>query len=84
VITQLICHFSLDIKQIEQHFNLTFSDYFAETYPQLDQFVADGLLRYDAKRIEVLPAGHLLIRNICMAFDYYILHKTDKQFSKVI
>jgi oxygen-independent coproporphyrinogen-3 oxidase len=84
VITQLICHFSLDIKQIEQHFSLTFSDYFAETYPQLDQFVADGLLHYDAEHIEVLPAGHLLIRNICMAFDYYILHKTDKQFSKVI
>jgi oxygen-independent coproporphyrinogen-3 oxidase len=84
VITQLICHFSLDIKQIEQHFSLTFSDYFAETYPQLDQFVADGLLHYDAEHIEVLPAGHLLIRNICMAFAYYIWHKTDKQFSKVI
>ncbi len=84
VITQLICHFSLDITAIEAKFNISFSDYFADVYPHLDQFVADGLVSYDATKIEVLPVGHLLIRNICMAFDYYIQHKTDQHFSKVI
>lgn len=84
VITQLICHFSLDITAIEAKFNITFADYFADVYPQLDQFVADGLVYYDQTKIEVLPVGHLLIRNICMAFDYYIQHKTDQHFSKVI
>lgn len=84
VITQLICHFSLDINAIETSFNITFTDYFADVYPQLDQFVADGLVYYDETKIEVLPVGRLLIRNICMAFDYYIQNKTDQQFSKVI
>lgn len=84
VITQLICHFSLDINAIEEKFNIIFSDYFADVYPQLEQFVADGLIYYDQNKIEVLPVGHLLIRNICMAFDYYIQHKTDQHFSKVI
>ncbi len=84
VITKLICHFELDIKAVEADLNINFSDYFKAVYPQLDQFAKDGLLRYDDKKIVVLPAGHLLIRNICMAFDFYMQQKTGKNFSKVI
>jgi oxygen-independent coproporphyrinogen-3 oxidase len=32
----------------------------------------------------VLPAGRLLIRNICMVFDRYLREQQNKQFSKVI
>jgi hypothetical protein len=34
----------------------------------------------------VLPAGRLLIRNICMVFDYYLNHQDDSKirYSKVI
>lgn len=84
VITKLICHFSLDILAIEKELNINFADYFADVYPKLDQFSADNLLKYDANSIEVLPAGHLLIRTICMAFDRYIQQKTTQRFSKVI
>ena len=84
VITRLICHFALDIELIEKELNITFSDYFADVMPKLEQFSNDGLLRYDDKKIEVLPAGHLLIRNICMVFDFYMQQKTAKHFSKVI
>ncbi|MDQ7072887.1 MAG: oxygen-independent coproporphyrinogen III oxidase [Gammaproteobacteria bacterium] len=84
VITTLICHFSLDIPAIEKELNIDFSSYFADVYPKLDQFSEDKLLRYDTKSIEVLPAGHLLIRTICMAFDRYIQQKTTQRFSKVI
>jgi len=84
VITRLICHFSLDIDAVENELGINFREYFAEVFPQLDQFVADGLLNYDQHKIEVLPAGHLLIRNICMAFDFYIQQKTEQRFSKVI
>lgn len=84
VITRLICHFSLDIKDIENLLGINFAEYFADIFPQLDQFAADGLLTYDQDKIEVLPAGHLLIRNICMAFDYYLQQKTEQRFSKVI
>lgn len=84
VITKLICHFELDIKAVEVELNINFADYFKTVYPQLDQFGQDGLLTYDDKNITVLPAGHLLIRNICMAFDFYMQQKTGKNFSKVI
>jgi oxygen-independent coproporphyrinogen-3 oxidase len=43
----------------------------------------DGLLIISTDKIEVLPAGRLLIRNICMIFDRYLTEKSQ-QFSKVI
>jgi oxygen-independent coproporphyrinogen-3 oxidase len=45
----------------------------------------DGLLSIDGPRIEVLPAGRLLIRNICMVFDRYLADSAQQgRFSKVI
>jgi oxygen-independent coproporphyrinogen III oxidase len=84
VITRLICHFSLDIPKIEKELNINFSEYFVDVLPKLEQFYQDGLLTYNKQKIEVLPAGHLLIRNICMVFDRYIQQKTQQRFSKVI
>jgi oxygen-independent coproporphyrinogen-3 oxidase len=43
----------------------------------------DGLLSFTTNGIKVKTAGRLLIRNICMAFDKYLLQK-QQQFSKVI
>ncbi len=45
---------------------------------------ADGLLAVSATGMQVLPAGRLLIRNICMVFDKYLAQKQQHQFSKVI
>jgi oxygen-independent coproporphyrinogen-3 oxidase len=84
IITRLICDFALDIPGIEKQFNIDFSDYFPEVFPQLEQFAQDGLLQYNLDLIEVLPAGRLLIRNICMAFDRYSQQKKRERFSKVI
>jgi len=84
VISKLICHFALDINVVEKELNINFAEYFANAYTQLEQFSQDGLIRYDAKKIEVLPAGHLLIRNICMAFDLYTQQKAKQRFSSVI
>jgi oxygen-independent coproporphyrinogen III oxidase len=84
VITRLICHFSLDIIAIEKELDLQFADYFAKELLALEQFVTDGLIKLSPTIIEVLPAGHLLIRNICMVFDHYIQQKTENNFSKVI
>lgn len=84
VITKLICHFSLNITAIEKQLDINFAEYFSEVLPQLDQFAQDGLLIHNAEKIEVLPAGHLLIRNICMAFDKYMQKKQGQHFSKVI
>ncbi len=83
IISRLMCDFSLDIATIEQHYNIDFADYFHAVFPQLEQFARDGLLTYNWDYIEVLPAGRLLIRHICMAFDHYS-EQSRERFSKVI
>ncbi|MCX4187021.1 oxygen-independent coproporphyrinogen III oxidase [Methylophaga sp. OBS4] len=84
VINRLICDFALDIAAVEKQHNIDFADYFHDVFAQLEQFAHDGLLQYNGEHIEVLPAGRLLIRNICMAFDRYSQQKKRERFSKVI
>jgi oxygen-independent coproporphyrinogen-3 oxidase len=83
VITQLICHFDLTFAAIEQAFDVDFHDYFADELKALAPMQGDGLLAVSEQAIHVLPAGRLLIRNICMVFDRYLAQK-QQQFSKVI
>lgn len=83
VITQLICHFDLNFSLIEDHFSIKFNQYFANELTHLKCMQEDGLLIVLKDKIEVLPAGRLLIRNICMIFDRYLIKK-QQQFSKVI
>ncbi len=84
VITALICHFTLEFSAIERQFGIRFSDYFATELAELADMQADGLLTVDKTSIQVLPAGRLLIRNICMAFDRYLRKQQQQRFSKVI
>ena len=84
VITRLICHFVLDFARIESERGIRFADYFRPELEQLQGMAEDGLLALDDKGIRVLPRGRLLIRNICMVFDYYLKQKTDTKFSRVI
>ncbi len=85
VITQLICHFELDPKQIESQFNIQFDEYFANEKEELQHFEADGLISFEHGLITVTAAGRLLIRRICMAFDIYIPKKQPTQgFSRII
>ena len=60
-------------------------DRFVAELKALEPMQTDGLLTLDSDRIEVLPRGRLLIRNICMVFDAYL--SPDRQrtnFSRVI
>ncbi len=85
VIKKLICNFKLDIKEIEQKFDLTFDDYFAEDTKLLQCFIDDQLVLITPETITVQPKGRLLIRNICMCFDIYLRTKArQQQFSRVI
>ncbi len=84
VISQLICHFTLNITAIEKQFGITFNDYFRSELDALQTFVNDKLVTIDNNEIKVLPSGRLLIRNICMVFDYYLRQTSEQRFSKVI
>ncbi|HEY0634726.1 MAG TPA: oxygen-independent coproporphyrinogen III oxidase [Gammaproteobacteria bacterium] len=84
VITQLICHFELDTVKIALRFAIDFDSYFAVELAELKGMESDGLVTLSPGRIEVQPAGKLLIRNICMVFDRYLREKSGQRFSKVI
>ena len=83
VITQLICHFTLDISALEKEWHIDFANYFSAELMQLEAMAQDGLVSFDHERIQVEPRGRLLIRNICMVFDAYLKDNVVK-FSKVI
>ncbi|MDD2061337.1 oxygen-independent coproporphyrinogen III oxidase [Pseudomonas sp. GD03860] len=84
VIQQLICHFELDFDTIEQAFTVDFRGYFKDEWPALQAMHKDGLINLSAKGIEVLPAGRLLVRSVCMAFDAYLGMHSQQRFSRVI
>ncbi len=84
VITQLICHFRLDMSKVEAEFKIKFADYFAMELEDFQQMEQDGLVKCHGDVIEVQPAGKFLIRNVCMVFDRYLREAGDKRFSKVI
>jgi oxygen-independent coproporphyrinogen-3 oxidase len=85
VITQLICNFSLRPIEVEKQFNINFKDYFSTELKELIMMADDGLISLgENNEINVLPAGRLLIRNVCMVFDKYLRQASEQRFSKVI
>jgi len=83
IITLLMCHFTLDIRALESKWHFSFRDHFRSEIEQLQMMQDDGLLAYSTDRLQVLPAGRLLVRNICMVFDRY-LKESGTSFSRVI
>lgn len=85
VINQIICHFELDGDQISELFNINFNAYFAEELEFLEQHCRDGLVTREKNKFTVTPAGRLLVRAVCMAFDKYLDKKALTQsYSRII
>jgi len=84
IITELLCHFTLNLSDIEASHHIIFNDYFATEITPLRHMENDGLLRINNDVIEVTPIGRLLIRNICMVFDKYLRSASGQRYSKVI
>jgi len=85
IITRLICNFMLDIQAIENKWRFDFATHFKPELEDLQKMQADGLLLLKDNVLRVLPAGRLLVRNICMVFDRYLRNGNDQsRFSKVI
>ena len=85
IITRLICNFMLDTEAIEKKWRFDFATHFKPELEDLQKMQADGLLVLKDNVLRVLPAGRLLVRNICMVFDRYLRNGDDQsRFSKVI
>ncbi len=84
VINQLICHFNLNFATVSNAFGLDTRSHFAEELALLKPMVDDGLLTINDEGIEILNAGRLLIRRVCMVFDEYLNNSSTVRYSKVI
>jgi oxygen-independent coproporphyrinogen-3 oxidase len=87
VITQIMCNFQLDVRDVERRFGIDFPGYFREELDELRRGPeAHGFLRCGPDRLEVTPIGRLFVRNVCMSFDRYLRKKTaDKPiFSRTV
>ncbi len=75
VITELMCNFTLDCRAVEARFGIRFDEYFAQELTELAAAggpAADLLVAVGEGRIDVLPRGRLLVRNVCMIFDRHL------------
>lgn len=85
VINRLMCDFMLDTKALERRWHFHFDTHFQQELEDLKALQADGLLEMDDEGLRVLPAGRLLVRNICMVFDRYLRGSGDNtRYSRVI
>lgn len=85
VIMRIMCDFELDMKKIEQQFNINFKEYFKWGLNNLSEMINDGLVKIDGSKIIVSEMGRLLIRNIAMNFDGYIERQEDKmKYSRTV
>lgn len=84
LISQLICHFTLDITAFCAKWQLSsFWDYFDTALQQLQPFMEDGLVEVYAGRLQVTELGRLWVRSICACFDAY-LQQGQQRYSKVV
>ena len=72
IITQLMCNFYLDFRDVERRFELDFARDFARELERLGEPERDGFVEITADAITVKPLGRLFIRNLCMIFDQYL------------
>lgn len=85
IIMRLICDFQLDRASIENKFGLIFESSFDQEMNTIRRMVDEGLIEEKGSLLKVTPGGRLLIRNICMVFDWYLTNAQQKKvFSRTI
>ncbi|MCG6874773.1 MAG: oxygen-independent coproporphyrinogen III oxidase [Betaproteobacteria bacterium] len=85
VIQALMCSFEVSIEAIEVGHLIDFKRYFAPELQELREYASMGLVDLDDEWITVTPRGRLLVRAVCMIFDYHLrTAQARARYSKVI
>lgn len=77
IIERLMCDSRVDLAAVCDRHGRTHSDLAADL-ARLSPFIADGLAEIRGSRIEVLPAGQLLVRSIAAVFDAYFSAESSR------
>ena len=86
VIVEIMCQFKIIKSEIEERYSINFDEYFEDALEALVEFEKDGLIKLDPEKIVVTPDGRMLIRNIAMNFDAYLMKKEGHkpQYSRTV
>ncbi len=84
VVMDIMCNLGVNFSKIEGAFGISFEDYFSRELEELKELEEDGLIEIKDGRINILPPGRLLIRNVAMVFDPYLRIKKELKFSRTI
>ncbi len=86
VITELMCNFRLEKSKFDTKYNIDFDSYFQNALTNLKSLEEDGLIDLEKDALRVTDIGRLLIRNIVMNFDLYLMEKQGEkpQFSRTV
>ncbi|RAX54756.1 oxygen-independent coproporphyrinogen III oxidase [Helicobacter sp. 16-1353] len=86
IIMRLMNNFVLDIKHIEEKFNINFKEHFKDSLEHLQEYVDLDLMTINDKEIRLNQTGSMLVRNIVMVFDEYLgkIPIGDRKFSKTV
>ena len=84
VIMSLMNNAILDFNVINETFGINFTTHFYSELEELKPMQDLELLEISPNRLIVSATGKMLIRNIAMVFDSYLVKNVSKQFSKTI
>jgi oxygen-independent coproporphyrinogen III oxidase len=79
VIQQIMCNFVIRKADVKERFDVDFDDYLASSLARLDDVREAGFVVVDDEGLRVTPPGRVFVRNVCMAFDRYLMDKEDAQ-----
>jgi len=87
VISEIMCNFAVETREIDAAFGIRFQEYFATEIRELREGpVASGFLEVDDERLLVTELGRLFVRNIAMPFDRHLRENRDEKqvFSRTV
>jgi len=87
VLNEIMCNHYLNFDTIARDFKITrqqLKEVIDYNPGNLNEFVADDLLEYDDRELNVTARGFFLIRNIAMAFDPLMKSTQQNRYSKTI
>jgi oxygen-independent coproporphyrinogen-3 oxidase len=83
VIMRLMCDMALSFESLSEETGVNLSEYLAGEIEALDPLEQDGLLERTWEGFDVTPAGRLLVRNIAMTFDPYLV-ESRARYSRTV
>ncbi|HUF10057.1 MAG TPA: oxygen-independent coproporphyrinogen III oxidase [Rhodothermales bacterium] len=83
VIMRLMCDMGLDYEKLSLELDRDVRSYLADEIEDLEGFEEDGLLEATDFGFKITPAGRLMVRNIAMTFDAYLV-ESNARYSRTV